>query len=271
MKIALITGASSGLGAEACKQLIIEQQFKVIGLGRNQAQLEQMKATFGDAFDFLICDFADLKSLDNVVSFIFKNYKQIDVLINNAAVNLDHREETKQGYEMHFGVNYLAAFYLTYRLLSLLKAAPQGRIINVGATQLATEFLWKDYNLPIDKWKNISAITNAKLAIFMFTKAISRQLMGTNVTANVLDPGLIRTPYHDKSSFIVKLFVWLVGKKPFIVVKENHVWLATSPSLNKVSGNFFSFKKEKKLKGDAIDEEKCKRLWQLSLVLCQIQ
>lgn len=263
MKTMLISGATSGLGLEAVRQLA-GAGHRVIGLGRNKAVLEQLRAEFPNLFNYYTVEFSDLDDVGRVAAQIKADYPVLDVLINNAAVNLMERRETKQGFEMHFGVNYVAQFYLTDLLLDPLKASAQGRIVNVGAIQMATKFLWDDYNLITRHWDNTTAVTNAKLAMFMMTRAFADQLADTRVTVNVLDPGLIRTPYHDKSSALVKLFVWLVGKPERKVVRDNHVWLATDPSLNRTTGRFFAARKEKKLKGDAADEAQYDRLLALS-------
>lgn len=266
MKKIIISGATSGLGEEAAKQLH-QLGHHIIALGRSEQKLAEMISCFTENISTYIVDFADLDSIKKVAKDILIEHPVVDVLINNAAVNLAERRTTKQGIEMHFGVNYLAHFALTMEMMTALKQAPQGRIVNVGAVQLATELLWDGYILE-NGWKNMKAVTNAKLGIFMLTRALQRKLADTAVTANVLDPGLVRTPYHDSSNWILKFFVGLLGKSPEKCVRENYVWLATAPEIEGESGKFYSYKKEKHLRGDAVDISEQEKLWELSLRLC---
>lgn len=266
MKKIMISGATSGLGEEAAKQLH-QLGHHIIALGRSEQKLAELRSRFVENISTYTVDLADLNSIKEVSKNILNDHPVVDVLINNAAVNLPERKTTKQNLEMHFGVNYLAHFALSLETMPALKKAPQGRIVNVGAVQLAKEFLWDDYSLE-NGWKNMKAITNAKLGIFMFTKALQRKLAETAVTANVLDPGLVRTPYHDDSNWILKLFVKLLGKSPEKCVRENYVWLATAPEIEGESGKFYSYKKEKRLKGEAVDINAQEKLWDLSLKLC---
>lgn len=78
-------------------------------------------------------DLADLTSIQRCSETVHKEWERLDILVNNAGLGIFTRQETAQGFELHFGVNHLGHFALTGRLLPLLLGTPGSRVVTVSS------------------------------------------------------------------------------------------------------------------------------------------
>ena len=133
-KIAIVTGANSGMGVAAVEALS-DMGATVLMLCRNEKRgrdaIDSLTAEKERKLDLIICDLGDFTSIRNAARYIRKNYPRVDILVNNAGfISLD-RQETKEGVERQFGINHLGHFLLTTQLLDLM--IPGSRIVNVAS------------------------------------------------------------------------------------------------------------------------------------------
>ena len=149
----------------------------------------------------------DLSSLDSVREFaakILEEEPRIDILINNAGVMMiPERRLTKDGFEMQFGTNHLGHFLLTNLLLDRIKEAPSVRIVSVSSLAYRRGKIDIDDLNSERSYGPISVYSKSKLANILFTRGLAKRLQGTNVTANVLHPGGIRTGLQQHSKLLV--------------------------------------------------------------------
>lgn len=182
----IVTGATNGVGlgtatalARAGAEVILA--VRNVGLGRQRA------AAMGGATSVVELDLADLAS---VRTFGERIDGDVDVLINNAGVVTQHREETVDGFEMTLGTNMLGPFALTNLLLPRVRS----RIINVGseAHRSATLRL-DDMHLRRHKWTPMGAYARSKLAVMMWGLELDRRLRaaGSPVVAQLTHPGWV--------------------------------------------------------------------------------
>jgi NAD(P)-dependent dehydrogenase (short-subunit alcohol dehydrogenase family) len=135
----------------------------------------------------------DLSSLEAVKQFadeIKKEESHVDYLINNAGIMMCPKWQTRDGFDMQFGVNHLGHFLLTLLLLDKLKACPtQARVINVSSiAYIAGQIDLDDINL--DKnYDPFVSYAQSKLANVLFTRELAKKLEGTNVVTFALHPG----------------------------------------------------------------------------------
>src|SRR5207248_9176731 len=134
------------------------------------------------------------QSIQQLVGNFQQHYTHLHVLINNAGAAFPgRRQETVDGLEMTFAVNYLAPFLLTNLLLDVLKASAPARIVNVSSAAHKSGYIQMD-DLQGEKHnRSMRAYPQSKLAIVLFTYELARRLQGTGVTANCLDPGFVAT------------------------------------------------------------------------------
>lgn len=270
-KIALITGANSGIGLATSIELA-KMNIEVIMLCRNEKKGLESKEIVkiksqSDHVHLKICDLGNLNSVRSIVKEIKSEFHKLDILINNAGVVSPKRLETTDGFEYHLGINHLGHFLLTNLLLENLLNSEQGRIINVssGAYKWAEFYvddphLTKSYNL-------FKAYGQSKLANILFTKELAKRMKNTNVTANSLHPGAVSTNIgiDRKTGFgtMVHKILSPFFKTPFEGA-ETSIYLATSPNVSSVTGEYFVDKKIKKLSKTAKNEEVAKLLWEWS-------
>ena len=136
-------------------------------------------------------DLASFESIRNFVKEINNEEEVIDILINNAGVMLAPQEtRTKEGFEMHFGVNHLGHFLLTMLLLGKLKQAKSiARIINVSSTMYWFGTIqFDDINME-HNFDKTRAYGQSKLANILFTRELAKRTKGTNIRAYSLHPG----------------------------------------------------------------------------------
>jgi NAD(P)-dependent dehydrogenase (short-subunit alcohol dehydrogenase family) len=267
-KICLITGANSGIG-KATAIGLAELNAKVVMLSRDQdrgeiAQKEIVELTGNNNVDLLLCDLSSQESIRKFVSEFKKKYQHLNVLINNAGVMKKPGNLSTDGFEMNFAVNHLAPFLLTNLLLDILKTSAPSRIINViSAAHRMAKLDFDDLQSENKKLRLMKLYGISKLAVTLFSYELSRKLEGTNVTVNVLHPGVVATNLgRDMAKFSQKF-----GKLFFKSPKEGaetSIYLASSPEVEGITGKYFIKKQQQKSSKESYNEEDAKRLWEIS-------
>lgn len=271
-KIAIVTGANSGMGLETTIALV-NKNVKVIMLCRSQSRgeiaLEKVKEVTGkDSMELMVCDLSSLKSIDEFSSTFYNKFDHLDLLINNAGVVTLKRQETADGFEMMLGVNHLGHFHLTYALLDALKAAPSARVVIVssgahkwGKMDFSDPYFTKGFNVA-------KGYGRSKLANVLFMKGLHEKVSHTNITVNALHPGAVATNIgvDRNTGFGGKLVKLLV---PFFKTAEQGaetaVYLATSEDVEGISGQYFIDKKQVPLSQRAKDPQLIEHFWRWSI------
>jgi NAD(P)-dependent dehydrogenase (short-subunit alcohol dehydrogenase family) len=162
-KVVLITGGTDGLG-RGVATVLAQRGARLLVHGRDRARGEAVVAQVQEAgspkAQLYLADFAALADIERMADAILAGEPRLDVLVNNAGIIQDRRQESADGHELTFQVNYLAEFLLTHRLLPLLKRSAPARVVNVAsAGQAPIDFDnvmlerrwdgWQAYLLPI--------------------------------------------------------------------------------------------------------------------------
>jgi NAD(P)-dependent dehydrogenase (short-subunit alcohol dehydrogenase family) len=258
----LVTGSTDGVGRLVARRLG-NAGARVVVHGRDADRGAQVVADIeraGGAATFLRADLASLAEVRDLAAAVQRATDRLDILINNAGIGTAGgvRQESADGFELRFAVNYLAGFLLTSLLLPLLRAAEPARIVNVSsAGQEAIDFadvmLTRGYN-------GARAYCQSKLAQVMFTFDLATKLAGTGITATCLHPAT----YMDTT------MVRRAGVTPVSTVEQGAeaiLNLAMSPALEGRSGLYFNGLREARAHSQAYDAEARHRLWALSLEL----
>jgi retinol dehydrogenase 14 len=248
-KTCIVTGANSGIGKETALGLA-QMGARVVMVCRNaekgKAALEEIRRESGSSqVDLLIADMSSQASVRVLAEQIQREYPRLDVLVNNAGGATQARTLSADGIELTLATNHLGAALLTLLLLDLLKASAPSRIVNVSSSeaQSPARLDMNDLQFERRKYGGIAAYRQSKLLMNTFTFELARRLAGTGVTANCLHPGAVATNIWnpDLLPLIGGLIVAVV--KPFLLNSKQgaavSLYLATSPEVAQVSGEYF--------------------------------
>ncbi|MGZ4241945.1 MAG: SDR family oxidoreductase [Actinomycetota bacterium] len=271
-RVCVITGGTSGIGKETARALA-ERGARVVLNNRNAEKAAAVAAEIARTatvpVEMVHGDMSSCASIRAAAAGVLDRYPRIDVLINNAGVFRVRRHVTADGFEETFAVNHLAPFLLTNLLLARLKESAPSRVVIVasdahrGAVLDFTDLLLEHR---FGSWK---AYSRSKLANVMFSYALARRLNGSGVTANSLHPGFVATRLGSGNKIpIVPVYVLL---RPFTISPragaETSVFLASSPDVEGVTGNYFDKKKDVRSSRVSMDEEAQELLWKMSAEL----
>lgn len=271
-KLAIITGANSGLGFETAKALL-ENSFDLVLIVRSQDKSDSTKNELLRLYpkgkiDFEITDLSDLNSVKKVAENIKRKYTSIDRLINNAGYSADTIEFIEAGYEKSFVANHLGHFLLTNILLDSLKASKDGRIINVssaahGLGKFSRMFLKNNTNLSL-----FQSYADGKLANVFFTKGLKKRIEGSNVLTFSLHPGVVSTNFGSNYSGFFKFMI--SAMKPFMISPETgaqtSIFLAITKreNIKKYNGEYFAKSKVKSTNHTDLTANNIEAFWKMS-------
>lgn len=275
-KIVIVTGANSGIGKATARQLADLGATVVLVCRcreRAEAALCELNCVEGRCFDLLSLDLADLDSVRAFAAAFAAKYDHLDALINNAGILGRRRAETKQGFEMSFGVNYLGAFLLTMLLLPLLEKSEQGRVVMMTSVAHAWgDVRFDDLNMTRG-YNRFAAYGHSKLCNLLFTRALAKKLRsrGSRVTINAVHPGIVATDIVVNRAN--NRFRWVASAmKLFFITSDEgaktSVYLASDPSLSQVSGEYFYRCKIEPSSAASKNLANASRLYDVSLKLC---
>jgi len=261
--VALVTGSTDGLGRDVALRLG-GAGYHVIIHGRNEergrAVVEEIQSTEGSA-SLIIADLASLANVRRLAETVLANYSRLDVLVNNAGIGRGPdgatREESQDGHELRFAVNYLSHFYLTRALLPLLKESAPARIVSITSTQQnAIDF--DDVMLERAAYEGARAYGQSKLAQIMMTMDLAAELEGTGVTANAVHPAV----------YMATSMVLNRGGTPMTTIDEGAdpvLQVIMSPVAG--NGNYWRQATNARAQAQAYDMEARRRLHDLSMQL----
>ncbi len=278
-KTVVVTGGNSGIGYETALALSA-MGARVIVTARNadkgRAAVAAINDAANDAVDgsaavqLVVFDLADLASVRRGAAEILELAPRLDVLVNNAGLIQTLRSETVDGYETTFAVNHLGPFLLTNLLADRLVQSAPARIVNVASTAHSTA----RHGMPFDDlqstrhYRAMRVYGQSKLANILFTVELSRRLSGSGVSANALHPGTVRTGYGADGDARGFLAFGIRIASPFFLSPakgaRTSVYLASSPEVEGVSGEYFVKCKARQPRRWAQDPEAAARLWRVS-------
>jgi NAD(P)-dependent dehydrogenase (short-subunit alcohol dehydrogenase family) len=289
-KVALVTGANGDMGKVIATELA-RQGACVVGVVRRREQGEALQhdiiqATGNSEVHFLVADLADQRQIRRLVDEFHQHFSYLHVVVNNAGVHLRERRLSPDGIEMHFAVNHLAWFLLTNLLLDTLKASVPARVVNVASQSMADARQIPLFGKPrpvalqLDDLQSerhfepMDAYARSKLVMVMCGYALARRLKDTQVTVNALHPGLVSTGIaSDAAPPIVRPFLGLV--RPFLLSPQagaqSAIYLATSPEVEGVTGQYFVRGKPGRSVPISYDEALQERVWNISAELVGLE
>jgi NAD(P)-dependent dehydrogenase (short-subunit alcohol dehydrogenase family) len=267
-KTIVITGATSGIGEVAAIHLA-EQGARIVFTARdaNRADATLAKLRQANASAAHAVHLADLSRLSEMkrVGALLAAEPRVDVLINNAGALFNKRQETEDGLEMTFATNHMAYFVVTNLLLPKLK--PGARIVSTASDAHRGAKLDFDDLQSKRGYRGFRVYSKSKLCNILFTRELARRIAGSGVTANCLHPGFVATRFGDNSGGIVRALIGIAKPIGAISPEEGAktiLYLASSPEVANVSGEYFAKCKIAVPTKEAQNAADAKRLWDIS-------
>lgn len=220
MRNVVMTGVTSGLGIDWLCELAKYKEDKIFALARNQTKFNEIKKCnyLGENVIFTQCDLSSLSSIMQAVENIERKVDKVHLLINNAGVFAKEKiENSMDNIEMTLAVNQIAPFYLTGKLLPLLRSANTAKIVNTASFRHKDAVIDRgDIELK-SGFDPERAYCNSKLYSVLFTKKLVRNLLNSNVSVACFDPGIVDTPmldlaFPDKMKFALPIFRKLIAR-----------------------------------------------------------
>lgn len=266
-KTILVTGCNSGLGQEAMRVLALRGA-RVVGTART---LEKAKAAC-DAVTGktvpLACELSDPASVRACVEEVKRQDIKLDAIICNAGIMALPKLEKAHGYELQFFTNHIGHFILVTGLLDQLTEAGRVVMLSSDAHKQAPKGGIEFDNLDGSKgYSSFRSYGQSKIANILFAKELARRFAGTKKTANSLHPGVIQTNLARHVNPLLSVLFAVLGPLALKSVPQGaatEVYIATSPALAGVSGQYFVNSNVGNPRSDANDEALAKKLWEVS-------
>lgn len=274
-KVAVVTGASSGIGLVAAKTLA-QQGWMVIAVGRNPQRMAEAEKTLKDAapasrVEMIQADLALMADAARVAEQVKTLTDRVHLLINNAGGMAAKKVITVEGYEESFAANHLGPFLLTTRLLPLLQQAARSslkgsvRIINTSSdgSEMIPALNLDDLHT-FETYTNGLAYCSGKLANVMFARSLGRRLDKDGIVAHAFHPGTVGSNFFSHTDTSVQERYSGMDMLTPEQGADTLLWLATAEEPGQSNGGYFSERKLRKPNPLAEDEELVERLWTVS-------
>jgi NAD(P)-dependent dehydrogenase (short-subunit alcohol dehydrogenase family) len=267
-KTVVITGATSGIGEVAAMRLA-EQGARIVFTARDQARAGDTMAALKKAnprtdHALHMGDLSTLAEMKRVAGELARE-PQIDVLINNAGALFNKRQETADGLEMTFALNHMAYFVVTNLLLGKLKAG--ARVVTVASNAHRGAKLDFDDLQSRKSYIGFPVYARSKLCNILFNRELARRIAGSGVTANALHPGFVATRFGDNSGGLMRTVLKVAKPIGAIAPEEGAktiIYLASSPEVADVSGEYYYECKPNTPTAEARNDEDARKLWEIS-------
>ena len=260
-QVVLVTGASSGIGAAAARELY-RRGATVHVVGRSPDRTAAVAADVGT--EPIVADFARLADVRAAAAQVLGRCDRLDGLVNNAGLWVTRRQETEDGHELMFQVNHLAPFLLTALLKDLLIASAPSRVVTTASVANLSGFVRMD-DLETRRFFIGSAVYGTtKLENILFTRELGRRLAGTGVLATCFNPGPVATDL-GRGSLIGLAYALPLGR---LLMKspergaDTLVWLLTQPAGRLKQGGYYSDRRPGLVNVQARSDPLARRLWE---------
>lgn len=281
-KIALITGGARGMGRVSAIELAKMGARVIIVDWEGEAGTRTRdyinRITGWQSADFVYCDLSSLREVRALAADVQARYPALHILMCNAGITDPVRRLSVDGFEMHLATCHLAHFLLTHLLLDLLKQSAPARIVSISSEahragagldfdDLNNERIWK--GRLFSNGAAFTAYHRAKLCNIYFTLELAERAVGTGVTINAVSPGYfvnttiyrnLTGPFRWGSRFVFGLGSLLRLNTPEKGA-QTHIYVASSPEIQGVSGRYFAYCRQAPVSPLAQDAGIRRRLW----------
>ncbi|MFX0120921.1 MAG: oxidoreductase [Promethearchaeota archaeon] len=272
-KVAIVTGANSGIGFATAKALASKKATVILACRDEEKGKGAVQRIGSEKNTKLIqLNLASLNSVREFVDTFIDQFIRLDILINNAGIMRVPYGKTVDGFELHFATNHLGHFALTGLLLERLIKTPKSRVVTVSSRgERFGKINFNDLNGD-KKYNSGNAYGQSKLANLLFTYELDRKFKkyGLEAIAVAAHPGWTKQtnlPVHWR---MIRILNPLIGQKPEMGALPS-LYAATSPDVQ--GGDYFGPNGWMQLRGHpkmlrsskrSYDEALASKLWEIS-------
>ncbi|UOE94724.1 3-oxoacyl-ACP reductase FabG [Alkalihalobacillus sp. LMS39] len=200
-KVAVVTGGAQGIGAEIVKRLV-EDGAKVVALDLNEEKLTQTASQLdetGETVVPMVCNVANIESVEDVFATIYEKFGKIDILVNNAGITRDafFHKMTKDQWDSVLDVNLTSMFHTCQAVIPNMRAQEYGKIVNVSSTS---------------SWGNMGQAnySASKAGVIGLTRTLAKENGLKNITVNAIAPGQIDTEMTQNMPENIKMMALML-------------------------------------------------------------
>lgn len=187
--VVLVSGASSGIGEAVCR-LLIENTYRVVGTARNESRLQQLSAELGAEFYPMVLDVTDSAAVAGVQQALPREFRDIEVLVNNAGHDTGGRRLFEEGSAEQWcdiiETNVQGTIRLTRALIEGMLTRDSGHIINMGSIA------------GLKTYTTGTAYVSSKFAVHGFSENLRLDYAGRGIRVTEIMPGLVRTGFAQQ-------------------------------------------------------------------------
>ena len=276
-KNVIITGITSGIGTAIALDLA-KRDYKINLVARTEESGNKIKdliykKTKNNDVHVYKCDLSLQTEVHEFVNNFRKQNNGLDILINNAAIIPNKKTITKEGNEMQFAVNYIAPYLLSRLLLDLLKNNAPSRIVNTSSTaHTGGNLNINDFQKLNEKYnlRGWGRYLDTKLQLTIDTVELSKELEGTGVTCNAIDPRFVNTNlgrHLPLQSFNKLLGLFILSPKGGA---DPIIRAACSEEYENITGKYFHRFKQKKASKKVFDKNVSSKLMEYTKSITKI-
>jgi NAD(P)-dependent dehydrogenase (short-subunit alcohol dehydrogenase family) len=272
-RVAVVTGASSGIGLETAKALAA-RGLHVIALGRDPersaAAEREIRNVAAGKVDFLRADLSRLADVRRIAGEIAALTDRIDLLVNNAGGMADRVAATSEGLEQCFAANHLGPFLLTDLLLPLLRHAARGAepggvrvlVTASAAGEMIDGLDWDD----LQSFQADAGATycRGKLANLLFTRGLAARTAADGIVVHAMHPGVVASNFIHHADAATQAYIRTFEAQTPEQGADTLVWLATADEPGRTSGGYFHERAPRPFHPQAEDVASVDRLWRES-------
>jgi NAD(P)-dependent dehydrogenase (short-subunit alcohol dehydrogenase family) len=245
-KVALVTGATTGIGKEIARGLARMGAEVVIGartLDRGNAARDDIASTTGSTkVSVMQVDMADQKSIRAFASSFLAQHPKLHILVNNAGCWQSDRQESPDGHELTWATNVLGPYLLTNLLAPGLEAAAPSRVINI-VSDFASSYDVTDLEWSKRKYDMMKCYSQSKQALRMLTWGQADRFASSKVAVNCAAPGFVKTEFNRSvrgfTAAMIKFFAALMAVSPEKGA-ETPLWAAAARQLEGQTSKFYN-------------------------------
>jgi NAD(P)-dependent dehydrogenase (short-subunit alcohol dehydrogenase family) len=265
-RVCVVTGATAGIGKETARGLArMGATVAIVARSRErgEAAMEDIRRSVpGADLHLLMADLSRQADVRRLAAEVLARFPAVHVLVNDAATHSWRRRESADGVEMQLAVNHLAPYLLTRLLMDRLVASAPARVVTVSsAAHERGKVRWDDLQAR-GLYRGFQRYCDTKLMNLLFTRELARRLEGTGVSANAVHPGAVATDLLLNGLPLLRLF-----RKRLKTPEQGArtpLFVASSPSLEGVTGRYFRDEREATAAPQALSDDDARRLWDVS-------